>query len=171
MLVIVVHSFLFFICCCCRFSSFICFSASSLTLPWTVAGFLHPFYTFSPAHRRVIRNTFIFNYSVIFLPQALRFWVRIFYAQAFFTRRSLTDILPAFTKASLGASSSFLKFTGLHTDLRNADAVHLFVWFTVIHNLHSQKNSFWNSSIYYDELLVVKVWFICSLLVSTSCRL
>ena len=39
----------------------ILFSASSLTLPWTIAGFLHPFYTFSPAHRRVIRDTFIFR--------------------------------------------------------------------------------------------------------------
>ena len=65
------HSFLFIIlllffihfcssfCCC---SSFIfvlhlllllyfihCFSTSSLTLPWTIAEFLHPFYTFSPS--------------------------------------------------------------------------------------------------------------------------
>ena len=55
--------------------SFHCFSTSSLTLPWTIAGFLHPFYTFSPAHRRVICDTFIFNHSVIFLPRALRFWV------------------------------------------------------------------------------------------------
>ena len=37
------------------------FPTSSLTLPWTIAGFLHPFYTFSPAHRRVIRDTFIFR--------------------------------------------------------------------------------------------------------------
>ena len=29
---------------------------SSLTLPWTIARFLEPFYTFSPAHRRVIRD-------------------------------------------------------------------------------------------------------------------
>ena len=58
--------------CCC---SFHCFSTSSLTLPWTIARFLHPFCTFSPAHRRVIRDTFIFNHSVIFLPRALRFWV------------------------------------------------------------------------------------------------
>ena len=84
-----------FLCCCCSFLIFILllylhlsmffilllffihilFSASSLTLPWTIAGFLHPFYTFSPAHRRVIRDTFIFNHSVIFLPRALRFWV------------------------------------------------------------------------------------------------
>ena len=47
-------------------------------------GFLHPFYTFSQAHRRLIRDTFIFNYSVIFLPRALRFWVDVFYPQAFF---------------------------------------------------------------------------------------
>ena len=29
---------------------------SSLTLRWTIARFLDPFYTFSPAHRRVIRD-------------------------------------------------------------------------------------------------------------------
>ena len=63
---------------------------------------------------------------------------------------------PAFIKASLGAGSSSLKFAGLHTDPRNTDPAHLFVWFTVIHNLHIQKNSFLNSTIYYHELLVVK---------------
>ena len=73
-------------------SHFICFSTSSLTFPWTIAGFLHPFYTFNPAHHRVICDTFIFNFSVIFLPRALRFWVGIFYPQAFFTLRSFTDI-------------------------------------------------------------------------------
>ena len=51
--VVVLHLSMFFI--------HICFSTSSLTLPWTIAGFLHPFYTFSPAHRRVIRDTFIFR--------------------------------------------------------------------------------------------------------------
>ena len=66
--------------CCCCYSSFanfihIFFSTSSLTLPWTIARFLDPFCTFSPAHRRVICDTFIFNHSVIFLPRALRFWV------------------------------------------------------------------------------------------------
>ena len=48
------------------------FSTSSLTLPWTMVGFLHPFYNFGLAHCRVIRETFIFNHSVIFLPRALR---------------------------------------------------------------------------------------------------
>ena len=36
-----------------------CFSTSFLILPWTIARFFHPFYTFSPAHCRVIRGTFI----------------------------------------------------------------------------------------------------------------
>ena len=34
--------------------------------------FYKPFYTFSPDHRRVIQNTFIFDHSVIFLPRALQ---------------------------------------------------------------------------------------------------
>ena len=70
--VLVVHSFCSSFCCCC--SSFIssyvmlffihCFSKSSLTLPWTIDRFLvHPFYTFSPAHCRVIHSTFILTFS------------------------------------------------------------------------------------------------------------
>ena len=61
---VVVHLSLFFI---------HCFSTSSLTLSWTIAGFLHPFCTFSQAHRRVIRDTFTLNLSRIFLPRVLRF--------------------------------------------------------------------------------------------------
>ena len=78
--VAVLHLSMFFI--------HIFFSTSSLTLPWTIARFLDPFCTFSPAHRRVICDTFIFNHSVIFPPRTLRFWVGIFYPQAFFTSRS-----------------------------------------------------------------------------------
>ena len=71
MLVVVVHSFLYLnfifdlhfvvVLHLSMFFIHTCFSSSSLTLPWTIAGFLHPFYTFSPAHRRVIRDTFIFR--------------------------------------------------------------------------------------------------------------
>ena len=71
--------------------SFHCFSTSSLTLPWAIAEFLHPFYTFSPAHRRVIRDTFnltflgFFSATVlsghflptgVFYPTLLRLWLR-----------------------------------------------------------------------------------------------
>ena len=37
------------------------FLTSSLTLPWTNTSFLGPFCTFSPAHCRVICDTFIFQ--------------------------------------------------------------------------------------------------------------
>ena len=92
------------------------------------------------------------------LPRVLRFWVGNFYPQAFFTLRSFPTFLtqPAFIKASLGAGSFSLKFAGLHADLRNTDPAHLFVWFTAIHNLDVQKNSFLNRTKYYHELLVIK---------------
>ena len=118
---------------------------------------INPFYTFSPAHHRVIRDAFIFNHFVIFLPRAPRFWVGIFYPQAIFALRSFTDILPKFIKTSLGAGSSSLRFAGLYTDPQNTGPTHLFLWFTVIHNRHYQNNSFLNSIINYRELLVVKV--------------
>ena len=101
------------------------FSTSSLTLPWTIARILDPFCTFSPAHRRVIHETFIFNHSVIFLPRALRFSVGVFYAQASFTLLSFLTFLaqPAFIKASLGAGSYSSKFAGP----QNIHPAHLFV--------------------------------------------
>ena len=73
--------------------------------------------------------------------------------RCFFTLCSFTDIFPGFIKAFLGAGSSSLKFAGLYPDPRNTDPVHLFVWFTAIHNLHIQKNWFLSSTKYYHELL------------------
>ena len=104
-IVVTLHLSLFFI--------HIFFSTSSLTLPWTIARFLDPFCTFSPAHRRMIRDTFIFNYSVIFLLQVLQIWVVAFYPQAIFTFPTFLahpNILAqaAFIKVSLGAGSYFL---------------------------------------------------------------
>ena len=58
MLIFILLLLLFFIC---RFSSLVFFSTSSLTLPRTIARFLDPFCIFSPAHRRVICDTFIFQ--------------------------------------------------------------------------------------------------------------
>ena len=121
---------LFFICWC-----------SSFTFPLHPL-ILHQFCTFNPAHRRVIRDTFIFNHSVIFLPRALRFWVGIFYPQAFFTLRSFPTFLafPTFwhnlllSRFHWELAVTFLKVAGLHTDPQNTDPAHLFVWFTVIHN-------------------------------------
>ena len=116
MLVIVVHSF----CCCSSFILFFIFvvvlhffaSTSSLTLPWKIAGFLHPFFTFSPAHRRVICSTFIFNLSEIFFHSFTASATVLgghFHPQAFFTLRSFTYLLPAFVKSSPGSRQFFLE--------------------------------------------------------------
>ena len=88
LIVVLLHCCLSDIGCC---SSFIavfvmlffihCFLTSCLTLPWAITGFLHPFYTFSPAHRSVIGNIFILTFRDPFftvLSRALRFWVDIF---------------------------------------------------------------------------------------------
>ena len=93
--------------CCCIFIH-IFFLTSSLTLLWTIARFLHPFYTISPAHCRVICNNFIFNHSVIFLTQALQPRVDIFYSLAFFTLRFFTNILTCVYQGFLG-SRQFLE--------------------------------------------------------------
>ena len=139
---------LFFICWC-----------SSFTFPLQPL-FLHPFCTFSPAHRRVIHDTFILNHSVIFLPRQLRFWVGILYPLAFFPLRSLPTFLaqPAFIKASLRAGSYSLKFAGIHTDPWNIDPAHLFVWFTVIHNLLYILNLYLCMSILQKFYLWWKLW-------------
>ena len=70
--------------------SFHCFWTSSLTLPWAIAGFLHPFYTFIPAHGRVIRATFILTFlGFSFLPRVPRFWA------GFFNRRRFLPYTPS----------------------------------------------------------------------------
>ena len=151
-IVVILHLSMYFI--------HIFFLISSLTLPWTTARFLDPFCTFSPAHCRVICNTSIFNYSIIFLTQALQFWVSICYPQVFFTLRSFPTFFaqPAFIKASLGAGGFSLKFVGLHTDPRNTDPAHLFVWFTVIHNLLYILNLYLYMSILQKFYLWWKLW-------------
>ena len=92
------------------------------------------------------------------LPRALWFWVGIFYPQVFFTLRSF----PTFwhnlllSRFHWEPAATFLKVAGLHTDLRNTDPAHLFVWFTVIHNLLYILNLYLYMSILQKFLLVVK---------------
>ena len=153
-----IHCYFCDIGCCCSFiAAFVMLVVVLRSLLLEVT----PFYTFNPAHRRVICKTFILTFpgpSFTILPRAVRFWVSIFYPQAFFTLRSFPTFLPepAFIKASLGVGSSSLKFARLHADPWNTDSAHLFVWFTAIHILDIQKNSYLNRIKYYHELLVVK---------------
>ena len=119
-------SFLIFIC---RFSSFtFCFSTSSLTLPWTIAGVFTPHFIFSA---QPIAEWFAtLSFSTIPLPS---YRERYGFEWALFTHRRFLPYTPsptfftqpALIKASLRASSSSLKFVGLHTYPRNTDPAHL----------------------------------------------
>ena len=158
--------FVFSFCCCCCCCSFVDVLHSHFIfniIPHSSVDY-HQVFTpvlyFLPAHCRVIRDTFIFNHSVIFLLRALRFWVGIFYPKTFFTLHSfqILSAQSAFIKASLGDGSSSLKFAGLHTDPRNTDPAHLFVWFTVIHNLLYILNLYLCMSILQKFYLWWKLW-------------
>ena len=87
------------------------FLTSFLTLPWTIVRILDPFCTFSPAHCRVIRDTFIFQPFRYLLTASVTVLSGHFLPTGVFYLTSLLDILakPAFIKVSLGASSYFLE--------------------------------------------------------------
>ena len=122
------------------------FSTSSLTLPWTIARFLDPFCTFSPAHRRVIRDNFIFQPFRYLLTASATVLSGHFLPTGDFYLTLLPDIFGTFptfwhnlllSRFHWEPAVTFLKVAGLHTDPRNTDPAHLFVWFTVIHNLYT----------------------------------
>ena len=104
------------------------FSTSSLTLPQTIARFLDPFCTFSPGHRRVICDTFIFQ-PFRHLLTASTTVLNGHFPQVFFTLRSF----PTFwhnlllSRFCWELAATFLKVAGFHTDPRNTDPAHLFV--------------------------------------------
>ena len=135
-------------CCCCDYSIVnifhIFFSTSSLTLPWTIARFLDLPCTFSPAHRRVICNTFIFQPFRYLLNASTTVLSGHFLLTGIFYLMLIPDIFGTFltflnnlllSRFPWELPVTFLKVAGLHIDPRNTDPAHLFVWFAVIHNL------------------------------------
>ena len=119
-------------------------------------GFLHPILYFQPSPSQSDSQQFVQPFRSYRERYGLE-WA-FFYPQAFFTLRSFPTFLapPAFIKASLGAGSYSLKFAGLHTDPRSRNRLHLFVWFTVIHNLLYILNLYLYMSILQTFLLVLK---------------
>ena len=112
------------------------FSTSSLTLPWTIARFLDLFCTFSPAHHRVIRDTFIFQPFCYLLNASATVLSGHFLPTSVFYLMLLPDIFGTFpifwhnlllSRFHWDPATTFLKVAGLHNDLQNADSAHLFV--------------------------------------------
>ena len=80
--VFILHLSMFFI--------HIFFSTSSLTLPWIINRFLEPFCTFSPTHRRVICDAFIFQPSRYLLTASATV-----FEWAFFTHKHFLPYAPS----------------------------------------------------------------------------
>ena len=62
------------------------------------------------------------------------------------------------SRSHWGPAATFLKVAELHTDPRNTDPAHLFVWFTVIHNLLYILNLYLCMSILQKFYLWWKLW-------------
>ena len=133
--VVILHLLMFFI--------HIFFLTSSLTLPRTIARFLDQFCTFSPAHRRVICDTFIFQPFHYFLTASATvlsghfLTTGVFYLthlpRYFWHIPNILGTFPTFWHNLLSLSFhweltvTFLKVAGLYTDPRNTDPAQLFV--------------------------------------------
>ena len=86
-------------------------STSTFTFRWTIARFLEPFFTFSPAHSRMIRGTFIFQPFRDLLTESATTLSGYFSPTGVFYLIPITNILAqaAFVKVSLGPGSYFLE--------------------------------------------------------------
>ena len=130
MLVVVVVPFLFFVLLLLFILlSFLflihCFSSSALTHSWTIARFLRPFYTFSPAYCRLNRDTFILTFP----RSSFQFYRKIHFTSAtilsgdlflptsvFYLTLLLHRNFTCFYQGLPESRQLFLKFAGLHTD-------------------------------------------------------
>ena len=150
--VVAVHSFLFFILLL-FFISFPGYFTMSLALhPW------HLKLVKTSTKLWALPRLLLIAFCFFICRERYGFEWGFFFPLAFFTLRSFIDIFLRLTRPPWEpAVLPWSLHAGVHTDdPRSTDPVHLFVWFTVIHNLHIQKNSFLNSTIYYHELLVIK---------------
>ena len=136
LVVVILHSLLFFIHWCFYISE----AREGLHQLWALPWLLSIAFAFPSTASATVLNGAFFTHRR-FLPYAP--------SPIFLTQ-------PAFIKTSLRAGNSFLEFAGLHADPCNTHLAHLFVWFTAIHNLDIQKNSFLNCAKYYHKLLVIK---------------
>ena len=142
------------------------FSTSSLTLlRIIITWFLDPFCTFSPAHHKVICDTFIFQPFHYLLTVSTTVLSGHCLPTGIFNLTLLSDIFSTFptfwhnlllSRFYWEPAVTFLKVAGLHTDPQNTVLTYLFVWFTLFHNLLCIFNFDLSMSILQKFLLVVK---------------
>ena len=159
--------------CCCCYSSFVNVLYSHFLFDIILhpsvdyCQVLDPFCTFSPAYRRVIRDTFIFQPLRYLLTASATVLSGHFLLTGVFYLTLLPDIFGTFptfwnnlllSKFHWELAVTFLKVVGLHTDPWNTDSAHLFVWFTVIHNLLYILSLYLCMSILQKFYLCWKLW-------------
>ena len=143
---VVVHDFCCSSFCCC--SSFLllffvdCFLTPSLTVPWTIVKFLHPFCTFS---QRI--TEWFATLSFLTLSRSFHSFTASFTSATVFSGHFLsTDVFYLllhhrhFTCVYQGTSASrqfFIEICRASYCSSNTGLAHLFVWFTVIHHLYN----------------------------------
>ena len=143
---VVVHDFCCWSFCC--FSSFLllffvyCFLTPSLTVPWTIVKFLHPFYTFS----QPITEWFA-TLSFLTLSRSFHSFTATFTSAAVLSGHFLsTDVFYLlllhghFTCVYQGPPANrqfLLEICRASYWSSNTGLAHLFVWFTVIHHLYN----------------------------------
>ena len=122
-------------CCCCHSLLFNVIPHSSVSYRQVFTPILY----FQPSSSQSDSRHFHFNFSepfcYSFTASATVLTGRFLPTGVFYPCRSFRTFLtqPAFSKTSLEARSSSLKFAGLHADPRNTDPVYQFVWVTTIH--------------------------------------
>ena len=92
-------------------------------------GFYTPFYTFSPNHRGVIRDTLFYDHFYEYLLAAGASVLREHYLphRRFLPWRAFTDILTSVYYQCFSCGSSSLRFAGLHSYPRITGPAHLLV--------------------------------------------
>ena len=157
-------------CCCCCYSSFVDLFHSHFLfniIPHPFVDYRQVFKTHFElsAQPRVIRDTFIFQPFRYLLTLSATVLSGHFLPTDVFYLMLLPDIFGTFptlwhnlllSRFHWEPAANFLKVAGLHNDSPNTDPAHLFVWFTVIHNLLYILTSYLCMSILQEFLLVVK---------------
>ena len=158
LVVVVLHFILIFICRCSSFRCCCSFTFAFQHHPSLFRGLSSGFYTHFILSAQPIPEWFailsFFNFSVIFLPWALRFWVGVFYTQVLFTLCSFTDILTCVYQGFPGSWQFFLEvFRASYWSLKHRPGPCV----CLIHSNPQYSHSEWFSFKFYHIL----VWITC----------
>ena len=149
------------------------FTTPFLALPCTITRFLDLFCTFSPAHRRVTRDTFIFRSFLYLLTASATVLSGHFLTTSVFYLTLLPDIFGTFptfwhnlllSRFCWEPAVTFWKVARLHTDPQNTDPVHLIV-------IYSNPQSSMHLNFVFMHVNIAKVLLVVKTLIVSAATL